>query len=338
MLKRLRFHSLRFLALPLVMLTSGCALIQDKAPVQIDVADYRAYLAEDHPVRQGLRQFAESVETRSGGTLKVRVRTDAIQGAPAKQLEQFQQGHAGMPQLMLFAGTGLTSLHPAIGYLDLPFVLRDAQHADAQLSGPFGQALLAQLKGKGLVGVGLWENGFRHVTNSTAPLMTIQDMSGMKFRVTPDAVFEDTFKAVGAKTVQLPFSRLRRALEDKSVAAQDNFLAQIWVGGLHEVQPYLSLTHHSYGVLVMAANEAFWNGLSAKQKDALKLAALDAGNFQRKASREHDKQVLELLQSKGVLISAMPPEELSKWKNKTEFMRQSFKNSMNADLLKQVSD
>ena len=338
MLKRLRFHSLRFLALPLVMLTSGCALIQDKAPVQIDVADYRAYLAEDHPVRQGLRQFAESVETRSGGTLKVRVRTDAIQGAPAKQLEQFQQGHAGMPQLMLFAGTGLTSLHPAIGYLDLPFVLRDAQHADAQLSGPFGQALLAQLKGKGLVGVGLWENGFRHVTNSTAPLMAIQDMSGMKFRVAPDAVFEDTFKAVGAKTVQLPFSRLRRALEDKSVAAQDNFLAQIWVGGLHEVQPYLSLTHHSYGVLVMAANEAFWNGLSAKQKDALKLAAWDAGNFQRKASREHDKQVLELLQSKGVLISAMPPEELSKWKNKTEFMRQSFKNSMNADLLKQVSD
>lgn len=338
MLKRMRLHSLMFWALPLIMLTSGCALHQRTEPVLIDVADYRAYLAEDHPVRQGLRRFAEHVETRSGGSLKVRVRTDAIEGPPAKQLERFQQGHEGTPQLMLFAGTGLVSLHPDMGYLDLPFVLRNAQHADAQLSGQFGQALLAQVKGKGMVGLALWENGFRHVTNSTAPLMAVQDLSGMRFRVAPDAVFEETFKAMGAKTAQLPFSRLRRALADKSLEAQDNFLPQIWAGELYEAQPYLSMTYHSYGVLVMAANEAFWSGLSSKQKSAIRLAALDAGEFQRKISRDHDKKVLDLLESRGVLISEMPPEELSKWKNKTEFMRQSFKNSMNADLLKHVSD
>lgn len=338
MLKRMRFHSLRFLAFPLAVFASGCAQLHAPEPVQIDIADYRAYLSEDHPVRQGMQRFAENVETQSAGTLTVRVRSDVVPGAPAAQLERFRQGGDRTPQLMLFAGTGLVSLHPEMGFLDLPFVLRDTQHVDAQLSGPFGQALLAQVQGRGMVGLALWENGFRHVTNSTAPLVAVKDMAGMKFRVAPDAVFDNTFKAVGAKTEQLPFSGLRRALADKSLEAQDNFLSQIWVGRLHEVQPHLSMTHHSYGALVMAANEAFWTSLSSKHKSIIKKAALDAGDFQRKVSRDSDKQVLELLKSHGVLISEMPPGELSKWRGKTEFMRQSFMNSMNAELLEKYRD
>lgn len=334
MLKSKRFHGLRFLVMPLaLLLLAGCAQLPASKPVEIEVADFRAYLADDHPVRQGMRAFAQQVQARSAGTLTVRVRSDAVAGGPAAQLERFRQGADRIPQLMLFAGTGLVSLHPEMGFLDLPFVLRDAQHADAQLSGPFGQALLERLKGHGLVGLALWENGFRHVTNSTAPLRAVNDFEGLKFRVTPDPVFEKTFKAVGAKTTQLPFSGLRQALADKTLQAQDNFLSQIWVGKLHEVQPYLSMTSHSYGVLVMAANEAFWNQLSPKQQAVLKRAASDAGIFQREAARQAEKEVLELIKIQGVLINEMPAQEILKWREKTQPLRSKFKESMDPELL-----
>lgn len=335
MLKNQRFHGLWFLVMPLalLLLAAGCAPLPASKPVEIEVADYRAYLEHDHPVRQGMQAFAQQVEVQSAGTLKVRVRSDAVPGGPAAQLERFRQGADHTPQLMLFAGTGLVALHPEMGFLDLPFVLRDAQHVDAQLSGPFGQALLERVKGRGLVGLALWENGFRHVTTSTAPIRGIKDLDGLKFRVTPDPVFENTFKAVGAKTTQLPFSGLRQALADKALQAQDNFLAQIWVGKLHEVQPYLSMTGHSYGVLVMAANEAFWNQLSSRQKDVVKKAALDAGIFQREAARKADRQVLELIKAQGVLVNEMPAQEIVKWREKTEPLRSKFKESMDPELL-----
>jgi tripartite ATP-independent transporter DctP family solute receptor len=334
MLKSKRFHCLGFLAAPFALLLGvGCAQLPANEPIQIEIADYRAYLADDHPVRQGMRRFAERVETQSAGTLRVSVRNDAVPGAPAAQLERFLKGGDRTPQFMLFAGTGLVPLHPEMGFLDLPFVLRDAQHADAQLSGPFGQALLNRLTGRGIVGLALWENGFRHVTNSTAPLMAIKDLEGLKFRVAPDAVFENTFQAVRAETKQLPFSDLRQALADKSLEAQDNFLSQIWVGRLHEVQPYLSMTHHSYGVLVMAVNETFWKQLSPEQRSLVKKAALDAGMLQRKVAREADVKAREMIKAHGVLINEIPAVEILKWREKTEPLRAKFKESMDPELL-----
>lgn len=332
--KSKRFHGLRFLAVPLALLLgAGCAQLPASEPVRIEVADYRAYLADDHPVRQGMRQFAQQVQAQSAGTLQVQVRSDAVPGAPAAQLQRFREGAERAPQLMLFAGTGLVALHPEMRFLDLPFVLRDAQHADAQLSGPFGQALLERLKGRGLVGLALWENGFRHVTSSAAPLRTVQDFEGLKFRVVPDPVLENTFKAVGAKTVPLPFSGLHQALADKTLQAQDNFLPQIWAGQLHAVQPYLSLTHHSYGVLVMAANEAFWDQLSPAQKEVVRQAARDAGIFQREAARKADKHVLQSIRAQGVVVNEMPAQEILKWRERTEPLRSKFKKSMEPELL-----
>lgn len=332
--KSKRLSGLRFLAAPLALLfMAGCAQRAPSPPVQLEIADYRAYLADDHPVRQGMHVFAQRIEMHSAGSVQVRVRSDAVPGGPAQQLERFRQGGQGTPQLMLLAGTGLVPLHPELGFLDLPFVLRDAAHADAQLSGPLGQALLERLAGRGLVGLAYWENGFRHVTSATAPVLSVKDFHGLAFRVAPDAVFENTFKAVGAATQQLPFSQLRQALADKSVAAQDNFLAQIWAGKLHEVQPYLSMTYHSYGVLVLAANEAFWKQLSPRQQRWVQQAAREAGILQRNVARQADEQTLERMQAQGVKVYPMPAAERLQWREKTQPLREEFMKSMDAELL-----
>ena len=72
------------------------------------------------------------------------------------------------------------SLIKPFGVLNLPLTLNNEAEADAVLDGPFGQKLLAMLPDKGLIGLGFWENGFRHVTNPRRPLNTADDLAGLK--------------------------------------------------------------------------------------------------------------------------------------------------------------
>jgi tripartite ATP-independent transporter DctP family solute receptor len=293
------------------MLAPGPAFAEPPAPRELDIADYRAYLPEDHPVRQGMRRFAQLVEARSGGSLRLRPRSDALPGAPAKQIAAFQAGDPGAPALMLVAGTGLAAVAQEFEVLDLPFLVRDGQQADTLLDGPFGDVLLARLAPAGLVGLAWWENGFRQITSSGAPIRRAADLRGLRFRVIGEPVFIDTVRAMGADPVPLPFGELYQALKTRRVDAQDNFISQILAGRLHEVQSSLTLTNHSYGPLVLLANAGTWRSLRPDQRRLLQAAAIEAGRFQRRLVRDEAVQARERLAAQGMAVNELAPAELA---------------------------
>jgi tripartite ATP-independent transporter DctP family solute receptor len=298
------------------LLAPGLAAAAPRAVRELDIADYRAYLAEDHPVRQGMRRFAQLVEAGGDGSLRVRVRRDAPGGTPARQLAALRAGQAGAPALMLVAGTGLAPLAPAFELLDLPYLVRDEAQADALLDGPFGDALLARLgrgDAAGLTGLAWWENGFRQVTTSRGPIRGAADLRGLRMRVIGEPVFVETARALGATPVPLPFEGLREALRTRRVDAQDNFSSQILAGRLHEVQSSLTLTNHSYSALVLVANAAAWNGLSDAQRQLLRTAAREAGQFQRRVARAQADRAHRRLERAGLAVhplSATAREQL----------------------------
>lgn len=311
-----RAASLARRLLPLLGLAATHAALaapaEQATPRQLEIADYRAYLAEQHPVRQGMRKFAEEVAAASGGSLRVTVRTDALPGSPARQLAALQAGSAGAPALMLVAGTGLAPLEPGFRLLDLPFLVRDAEQADALLGGAFGAALLGRLAPSGLVGLAWWENGFRQITSSKGPVRGAQDLRGLNVRVIDEPVFAETFEAFGARPVPLAFGELHAALRAGRVDAQDNFISQILAGRLHEVQSSLSLTNHSYSPLVLVAHAGTWNSLSRAQQRVLRAAALEAGRVQRAAARAEAKSALASLAGQGLAVITLAPAELAR--------------------------
>jgi tripartite ATP-independent transporter DctP family solute receptor len=294
------------------VLAPGPALAEPPAARELEIADYRAYLPEDHPVRQGMRRFAQLVEAESGGGLRVRPRSDALPGSPAKQIAAFQAGAPGAPALMLVAGTGLASVAQEFEVLDLPFLVRDGQQADALLDGPFGDALLSRVAPAGLVGLAWWENGFRQITSSGAPIRRADDLRGLRFRVIGEPVFIDTMRAMGADPVPLPFGELYQALKTRRVDAQDNFISQILAGRLHEVQSSLTLTNHSYSPLVLVANAGTWNSLRPDQRRILQAAAIEAGRFQRRLVRDEAIQARARLAEQGMAVDELAPAELAK--------------------------
>jgi TRAP-type transport system periplasmic protein len=313
-------------ALSVLLAAPAAAAAEEGAPTRVRelaIADYRDYLLDDHPVRQGMRHFAQRVGSAAGGALCVTVRSDTVPGTPAQQFAALRAGAPGTPDLMLVAATGLAPLAPEFGLLDLPYLVRDEAEADALLDGPFGDALLAQAPNAGLVGLAWWENGFRQITSAGAPIRQARALRGLRMRVIDEPVFIESARAMGAEPVPLAYPELHAALRSGRVAAQENFLSQILAGGLHELQSSLTLTNHSYGALVLVAKPAAWRSLTPAQQAIVATAAREAARVQRRAAREQARQAQATLARQGIAVHLLDPSERERLRNLTAPLRSS---------------
>ena len=137
----------------------------------------------------------------------------------------------------------------------------------------------------GLVGLAYWELGFRNVTNSKRPLAKLEDFSGLKLRVLQSPLFIDTFTALGANPVPMPFPEVYTALEQKVVDGQENPITVIVDSKFQEVQKYLSLTRHIYNPQAVIMSKKSWDKLNAAEQKIIQDAAREATAYQRQVSR-----------------------------------------------------
>ncbi len=76
------------------------------------------------------------------------------------------------------------------------------------LDGKVGDDLKASLEGKGLKVLAYWENGWRDVTNSRAPVKTPADLKGLKIRTNNSPMNIAAFKVFGANPIPMPFAEV----------------------------------------------------------------------------------------------------------------------------------
>ncbi|MBE2295385.1 MAG: TRAP transporter substrate-binding protein DctP, partial [Phycisphaerales bacterium] len=121
----------------------------------------------DHPISAGVKKFAEIVEAKSGGKLKVKEFPSNQLGTEQQQTSALQ---GGVQEMQAPATTSIVGIVKDYGVIDFPFIVNTYPQAFALMDGPLGTALLDKLPEKGLVGLTYWDLGFRNVTNSKRPI------------------------------------------------------------------------------------------------------------------------------------------------------------------------
>lgn len=248
------------------------------------------------PFSQSILAYAKAVEDLSGGTLKLQVYPAAQLGNEKQQLGALQ---GGLQEMLVTSTSNLTNLNERFRLLDLPFVFGNYREADAVTTGPLADKLMEPLVANKLVGLALWENGFRAVSNSKRPITQLADFKGLKMRVIGAPVFIDTFSALGTNPVPLPFPELYSALETRTVDGQDNPAMAVQVMKIYEAQKYLTLSNHMYGAMVLLAGKPFLDSLTAKDREVLRRAAVDFGATQRKLMRDAESKAIAFLGAEG---------------------------------------
>lgn len=262
------------------------------------------------PFSKSVVAFAKKVEELSAGSLKVQVYPAGQLGNEKQQLGALQ---GGLQELLVTSTSNLTAINEPFKLLDLPFAFASYAEADAVTMGPFADKLMARLPDSKLVGLALWENGFRVVSNSRRPITKLADFQGLKMRVIGAPVFIDTFKALGTNPVPLPFPELFSALETKTVDGQDNPVVAVQAVKFYEVQRHLTLTNHMYGAMVVLAGKPFHDRLSDKERDILRRAAAEFGPEQRQILREASDKSMAFLAGEGKMeiVKALGKAELA---------------------------
>ncbi|GAA6140631.1 TRAP transporter substrate-binding protein [Hydrogenophaga sp. 5NK40-0174] len=269
--------------------------------------------AAGHPIIQGMEKFAELVDAKSGGKLKVKVFPSGQLGSDQANVTALQAGTIEMASM----NSGIfASLTPEMAIFDFPFMFRNGQEADKVVDGDFGQKLHAKLEPKGIVGLGYYELGFRNITNGKRAINTVADIEGLKLRVIPNPINVDWVKALGANPTPLPWPEVYAALEQGAVDGQENPVATILGAKFYEVQKHIALTNHQYNPQSVVVSKKFWEKLSAEEQKVIREAVAESAVFQRKQARAAVDGALDTLKQNGMQVTELPAAEVAKLQEK----------------------
>ena len=287
-------------------------------------------VSKEHPMGNGLAAMGACTLEKTGGKMKIKPYWD---GALGNDLTATQSVRTGSLEMVLTSTAPLTSIIPAFGVFDLPFLFNDENEADQLLDGKVGQWFSDKLPEVGAVNLAWWENGFRHTTNSRHPITKVEDFEGVKMRVMQNNIFIDTFKELGTNAVPLAFSEIYSALETGTVDGQENPFNNIENMKFYEVQKYLTLTKHAYSPTLVLFSKKVWDGLSPEEQTVLKDCALVGQKEQRKISREKSEVSLANLKSQGMEVNEITPEEMERLRGKLKVISERHATSIGPETL-----
>ncbi len=222
--------------------------------------------APNHHYNITCEQFAEAVKKKSNGEITIKIFPSDQLGNQRQLVEGVQLGTVDM---VLTSDLQLSSFIEVFGALNLPFLFTDTAHVAKVMDGPIGDYFTAEAAKKGIVVLGYWENGFRHVSNSKLPITKVEDLQGLKLRTPNSQISLNSFKALGALPTPMGFGEVYSALQLGTVDGQENPVGHILTQKWYEVQKFFSLTGHQHSVEPLLMSKIIFDSLKPEYQKIL---------------------------------------------------------------------
>lgn len=321
------------------LVATACATGLALASLQAQAAEYRERTlrfafqnVKDHPQGQGAQKFADLVSEKSGGKMKVRLFPGGTLGGDLQTVSALQGGTLDITVL----NSGILAAQvPDFALFDFPFLFDNSEQAYTVMDGPVGQELAQRLESKGLIGLGYWDLGFRQVTNNVRPITGPQDLEGLKIRVIQSPIYLETFKALGANPVPMPFPEVYTGLEQRTVDGQENPFTVIEGSKFDEVQEFLSVTNHIYNPQSLIIGQKSWSRLNADEQALIREAATEATAYQRSITQERQQQAFANLQ-KSMKANEVDAQAMAAFREKVQPVIEQFSKDIDPALLQSL--
>ena len=258
------------------------------------------YNAESHPVHKAALQFKQNVEKRTNGEIKIEIYPNNTLGSPPEILEQTRNG---VVDIAVPTSGQLDKYDKAFAALMLPFAFSDIDHARRAMDGPMLQWLTPLAQKSGLEIIGVWEYGFRNLTNNKRPINTPDDVKGLKIRTPPEIQLSAAMAALGGNVQKIAFPELYLSLSQGVVDGEENPIATIFSAKFYEVQKHLALTRHVYQAIYQVVNLATWKKLTPAQQQILREEGAASGKLTRELLQGEENGLVEQLKQKGMAVT-----------------------------------
>ncbi|MDF2615568.1 MAG: hypothetical protein K0Q47_223 [Sedimentibacter sp.] len=115
-----------------------------------------------------------AINEKTNGRVTVEVYPSDQLGNQRSSVEGCQ---IGTQDMVLTSSMILANFDESIGVFDLPFLFPDRETAYAAMDGEVAKEIEAKFEAKGLIILGWWENGFRHITTADTVVEKPEDLN-----------------------------------------------------------------------------------------------------------------------------------------------------------------
>ncbi len=287
-----------------------------------------------HAQHKAAVYFAQYVERESGGRIKCSVHPKGQLGSHLQMLEALQVGTLEMTSV---AGPALTEFVPQVAVVSLPFMFNKEEEMYALINSPIGKKIASQFKPKGLFMGGIADHGFKAFLNRKGPVTKIEDMGKYKWRVIPNELFLDTYKAMGASPITLPWPEVFSALQRGVIDGIDITPNECWGAKVYEVIKYMSLCKLGMNPIVYVASQKFLDRLSPDLRAIVIKGMKEAAKWHTAKIRQEDATVvMPDLKKKGVIINYVTDEELARFRKAVASVHKKWRQKVGTDLYDQA--
>lgn len=195
----------------------------------------------DHIQGQALRAFAERIEEKSNGKLKMKIFYNAQLGKGEAIIESLIEGSVDITN----EGLGLLSVfHPEYGLLETFYNFRDLDHfRDVVNSGKLEYFNNLALEDPG-IRILFYTGGYERNILSTFPINSIEDLKGRTMRSRNVDVSINWWESLGAIPVPITYAEVYTALQTGVAEGTQNTTSAQINQRFVEVAKYLARTQH----------------------------------------------------------------------------------------------
>lgn len=258
------------------------------------------------PFDDGCRKWAELVEQKSGGSMKVELYPSSQLGNKNDIIDSMILGQntATLADGAFYADRGLKDFGIVFG----PHLFDTWEQAYKLAQSPWFAKQEQELEKKGLkILAANWKYGERH-TLTTKPIKKMSDFKGLKIRVATNPIYAEGMRVLGCTPTPMPLGDVYTGLQQGTIDGVENPIPVLYNGKFYEVAKYLLLDCHIRNVTNIVVGSKFFNSLTAEQQKILQDSCIEAGEYQNGLVDKASVEMLQKLKDAGVTVTEPDPE------------------------------
>ncbi|MFP4137846.1 MAG: DctP family TRAP transporter solute-binding subunit [Halomonas sp.] len=312
---------------------AGAAVLSASLSAQAREISVSTVLSDAFPWGQAAEKWAELVEERTEGRITMRVYPNS-QLVNGDQTREFSAMRSGLIDAAVGSTINWSPQVPELNLFSLPFFLPDEAAVDAVTGGEAGEMIFEAIESRDVVPLAWGENGFRQLSNSRGAIEAPEDLEGLKIRVVGSPLFQDTFDALGADPTQMSWADAKPALTTGAVDGQENPLSVFDVARIDQVgQEQLTLWNYMNDPLIFAVNRQVWESLDEDDREILREAAVEAGEWEIAMTREEESERLDAIKERGVTVTELSDEQVQAFVEATESVHEEWVPEIGEELV-----
>ena len=278
------------------------------------------------------QKFAELVEEATDGAVLIDVfPNDQLAGGnAAKGMEMLADGSV---DIAAYATVTMGGLDERLTIGITPWIFDDYTDARTTLDETGLDYYAKILEEYNMTLLGSFHNGFRQLTNAKRPVLTPDDLAGLKIRTPGSAIYQNTFTALGASPSTLNWGEVFTALQQGTIDGQENGLSITNTSGVLEVQPYVTVWSYSYENDLLMFNSDIWNSLNEETQQVLREKAVEACNWGRDIVEEEHETLIQEFRDKGIQVDVLTEEQIAPFKEQVADVKAEFLSKFDDDAL-----